>query len=185
MAEIGAVILAAGKGTRMHSDKPKVLQTLLDEPMLGYVAQALLPLFGSAVWAVIGHGAEQVRAAFSNAPWHFVVQEQQLGTGHALMQALPALEQEQCQRVLVVNGDTPLLAAPLLQRFMEQAGDADIAFATIELHDPAAYGRVVRHPDGSVAAIVEAKDYDQTVYGAPTGEVNAGEIGRASCRERV
>jgi bifunctional UDP-N-acetylglucosamine pyrophosphorylase/glucosamine-1-phosphate N-acetyltransferase len=174
MAEIGAVILAAGKGTRMHSDKPKVLQTLLDEPMLGYVAQALLPLFGSAVWAVIGHGAEQVRAVFSDAPWHFVVQEQQLGTGHALMQALPALEQAQCQRVLVVNGDTPLLAAPLLQRFMEQAGDADIAFATIELHDPAAYGRVVRRPDGSVASIVEAKDYDQTVYGAPTGEVNAG-----------
>lgn len=174
MVQIGAVILAAGKGTRMHSDKPKVLQTLLDEPMLGYVAQALLPLFGSAVWAVIGHGAEQVRAAFPDAPWHYIVQEQQLGTGHALLQALPAVQQAQCQRVLVVNGDTPLIAAPLLQHFMQQAGDADIAFATIELHNPAAYGRVVRHPDGSIAAIVEAKDYDEAVHGSPTGEVNAG-----------
>ena len=76
-----ALILAAGKGTRMHSKKPKVLHTILGEPLLGHVAGALRPLFGEAVWAVIGHEADMVRAAFAGRDLRFVEQKEQLGTG--------------------------------------------------------------------------------------------------------
>ncbi|MDE7065778.1 MAG: bifunctional UDP-N-acetylglucosamine diphosphorylase/glucosamine-1-phosphate N-acetyltransferase GlmU [Desulfovibrionaceae bacterium] len=173
MPKYGALILAAGKGTRMHSDKPKVLQTLLGEPMLRFVADALRPLFRDAVWTVIGHRADMVRAAFGDEGLHFVVQEEQLGTGHALMQALPALEDAGCTHVLVVNGDTPLLGARLPEMFLRESEQADLSFATITLQDPAAYGRVVRH-HGRVVAVVEAKDYDEDLYGPEPKEVNAG-----------
>ena len=90
MLQTAALILAAGKGTRMHSDKPKVLQTVLGEPMLRYVLEAVRPVFDGRVLVVVGHQAGMVEAAFPDAS--FVHQEQQLGTGHALMQAMPALE---------------------------------------------------------------------------------------------
>ena len=89
-----AVILAAGKGTRMHSDKPKVLQTLLGEPMLRHVREALRPVFGDRVVIVAGHRAELVEAAFAGE--RFVRQTEQLGTGHALAQALPELRAAGC-----------------------------------------------------------------------------------------
>ena len=171
MLQTAALILAAGKGTRMHSDKPKVLQTVLGEPMLRYVLEAVRPVFDGRVLVVVGHQAGMVEAAFPDAS--FVHQEQQLGTGHALMQAMPALE-GQCERVLVVNGDTPLLSEDVVRHFVEASEGADLAFATIELDDPAAYGRVVRAADGSVRAIVEAKDYDPALYGPEPHEVNAG-----------
>ena len=171
MLQTAALILAAGKGTRMHSDKPKVLQTVLGEPMLRYVLEAVRPVFDGRVLVVVGHQAGMVEAAFPDAS--FVHQEQQLGTGHALMQAMPALE-GQCERVLVVNGDTPLRSEDVVRHFVEASEGADLAFATIELDDPAAYGRVVRAADGSVRAIVEAKDYDPALYGPEPHEVNAG-----------
>ncbi len=115
---LGALILAAGKGTRMHSDKPKVLQTLLGEPMLAYVMVALASVMGDAVWAVIGHNADMVRKVFPEfeAQGRFVLQEQQLGTGHALQMAWPTLRAAGLHTVVVVNGDTPLLPAPKLVR---------------------------------------------------------------------
>ena len=171
MLQTAALILAAGKGTRMHSDKPKVLQTVLGEPMLRYVLEAVRPVFDGRVLVVVGHQAGMVEAAFPDAS--FVHQEQQLGTGHALMQAMPALE-GQCERVLVVNGDTPLLSEDVVRHFVEASEGADLAFATISLDEPGAYGRVVRDDEGHVSAIVEARDYDMARYGAPTGEVNAG-----------
>ena len=167
-----AVILAAGKGTRMHSDKPKVLQTLLGEPMLRHVREALRPVFGDRVVIVVGHRAELVEVAFAGE--RFVRQTEQLGTGHALAQALPELRAAGCDMVLVVNGDTPLLRSETVARFMEEAVGSDLAFATITLDDPGAYGRVVRDGEGRVSAIVEARDYDAARYGAPGGEVNAG-----------
>lgn len=173
MAKDAALILAAGKGTRMHSDKPKVLQTLLGEPMLRYVLDSLRPLFNREVWTVIGHQADMVRAAFVHEDMRFVTQEQQLGTGHALMQALPAIEAAGCEHILVINGDTPLITTRLLESFLREARGADVAFATISLQNPGAYGRVVRH-NGRVAAIVEAKDYDEALYGPEPNEVNAG-----------
>ena len=176
MAQRAALILAAGKGTRMHSARPKVLQSLLGEPMLAYVVAALRPLFadgagGESVWAVVGHGAEQVEAAFPGL--RTVRQQEQLGTGHALAQALPALRHSGCTHVLVVNGDVPLLSTDVVRRFLDEAGGAAIAFASLTLDDGGAYGRVVRH-EGEVAAIVEAKDFDPARHGPDTGEVNAG-----------
>ena len=172
MPKEAALILAAGKGTRMHSRKPKVLQTLLGESMLCHVREALRPVFGENVWIVVGHGSDMVRAAFPDE--RFVLQEQQLGTGHALQTAMPQLEAAGVERLLVVNGDTPLITAGLVSHFLEGAAGADVAFATIVLDEPGAYGRVVRNDDGSVRAIVEAKDYCLETFGAATGEVNAG-----------
>ncbi|MDO5536924.1 MAG: bifunctional UDP-N-acetylglucosamine diphosphorylase/glucosamine-1-phosphate N-acetyltransferase GlmU [Desulfovibrionaceae bacterium] len=171
MGRQAALVLAAGKGTRMHSQRPKVLQTVLGEPMVAHVLAALEPLFGEDVWLVIGHGADQVRKAVPNG--RFVLQEEQLGTGHALACALPALREAGVDRLLVLNGDTPLVTAEVIGRFMQEAGSADLAFATITLADAGSYGRVVRI-DGQLAGIVEAKDYDIEKWGAVSGEVNAG-----------
>ena len=170
---LGALVLAAGKGTRMPSDKPKVLQRLLHEPLLRYVLDALRPLFGDEVWAVVGHQAEMVRKAFADGNPRFVEQREQLGTGHALMTALPALEAAGCERLLVLNGDSPLVSSVVLKNFVQQAEGAELAFACLRLDDPAGYGRVVRR-DGRVLSIVEAKDFDPAVHGPFTGEVNAG-----------
>lgn len=171
MPKNAALILAAGRGTRMHSDKPKVLQTLLGEPMLACVLEALRPVFGEEIWIVAGHKASMLEAAFPEA--RFVIQAEQLGTGHALMQALPALAQAGCTHLLVVNGDAPLLSKSLVRAFLAEAVGADLAFATVELDDPGAYGRVVREK-GQVRAVVEARDYDPALVGPPTNEINAG-----------
>ena len=170
---MGALVLAAGKGTRMHSDKPKVLQRLLNEPLLWYVLEALRPLFGEDVWVLVGYQADAVRKLFADGTARFVEQREQLGTGHALAEALPVLEAAGCERVVVLNGDSPLVAAPLLKNFLQQAEGADLAFAVLRLDDPAAYGRVVRK-DGRVLSIVEARDFDPALHGPATGEVNAG-----------
>lgn len=168
-AGCAAFVLAAGKGTRMHSSKPKVLQTILGTPMLAYVLHALAPLFGQDIYVIAGYGADQVRQSFSDA--HMVLQPEQKGTGHAL----------QCARnqwlnyssLLVVNGDTPLISAAWLADFIGRAQGADIAFATITLPDAASYGRVIRK-NGQLQAIVEARDYDPARHGANTGEINTG-----------
>jgi len=170
---MGALVLAAGKGTRMHSDKPKVLQRLLNEPLLWYVLEALRPLFGEDVWVLVGYQADAVRKLFADGTARFVEQREQLGTGHALAEALPVLEAAGCERVVVLNGDSPLVAASLLKSFLQQAEGADLAFAVLRLDDPAAYGRVVRK-DGRVLSIVEARDFDPALHGPATGEVNAG-----------
>ena len=171
----GALILAAGKGTRMYSDRPKVLQRLLEEPMLAYVYRAAEPLFGDRLWTVIGHGADLVRSAFPAREGRFVLQERQLGTGHALQEAWPALEGAGLEYALVINGDSPLVTQDILADFLTRAleYDAGLAFITLRLDDPGAYGRVVRE-NGEVTAIIEAKDYDSALHGAPTGEINAG-----------
>ena len=171
---IGALILAAGKGTRMKSDAPKVLKTLLGEPMLWYGEQALGALVGDRVLTVIGHRAQLVEAAFPELAGRFVLQAEQLGTGHALSVALPRLVAAGYSHVLVANGDAPLVTAQSLGAFVDEAlaSAADIAFVSIELPDPGAYGRVVRAGGG--VRIVEAKDYDVSRDGPATGEINAG-----------
>lgn len=169
----GALILAAGKGTRMYSAKPKVMQTLLGESMLTHVHRALQPLFSENMWAVIGYGAEVIRKAFERSPLLFVEQTVQNGTGHAVQCAMEALQTAKIETLLVVNGDTPLVTTELIEHFLTQAGSASAAFATLTLEDPASFGRVVRK-HGKVHAIVEAKDYDEGLYGEPSGEINAG-----------
>ena len=171
----GAVILAAGKGTRMYSDTPKVLQRILEEPMLRYVYDAVGPVCGHNIWTVVGHGVDMLRAAFPDREDTFIVQEQQLGTGHAVQRAWPAVLGSGLEHVLVINGDTPLVSSEVLRGFLTAAlaEKADIAFITLTLPDPGAFGRVVRK-GGRIAAIVEAKDYDPARHGPEPREINAG-----------
>ena len=173
--QLGIVILAAGKGTRMHSDSPKVLQPMLGEPMLRYVLDALVPLGGANIWTVIGHGADMVLSFFADAQTRFVMQEQQLGTGHALQTAWPELRRCGVSHVLVVNGDTPLITTDVVRSFVDFAihGNNDLAFMTLTLEDAGAFGRVVRK-NGEVQVIVEAKDYSEAQYGPCPHEINSG-----------
>ena len=171
MPKIAALVLAAGKGTRMHSNRPKVVQPLLGEPMITLVLHALAPVFGKDIWVLVGHGADQVEALCPQC--HCVLQAEQLGTAHALATALPDLQAHGISHVLLINGDTPLITETAVRQFIDDAKGSDLAFATLTLKDPASYGRVVRR-DGALVGIVEAKDYDLATYGAPTGEINAG-----------
>ena len=184
-ASIGALVLAAGKGTRMYSDDPKVLRLLLGEPMLAYVLDSLFPLFGERTHAVVGFGADKVRAAFPSLEGRFVEQYEQLGTGHALQCAWPAVKKAGYEYLLVLNGDVPLISAEDVAMCIAatQTG-ADLAFVTITLSDPGAYGRVVR--SSGQTFIVEAKDYDETAHGPATGEINAGiYLMRVACVDKV
>lgn len=169
----GAVVLAAGKGTRMYSQRPKVLMELLGEPVLGYVLDSLDPLFGENITVVIGHEADLVRGACAGRSCRFAHQEQQLGTGHALQVAWESLAASGIRKLLVINGDTPLVTAQDVAAFVEYGEEADLAFLTVSLRDPGAFGRVVRS-NGKVNAIIEAKDFDPETHGPTTGEINAG-----------
>ncbi|BBD09656.1 bifunctional UDP-N-acetylglucosamine diphosphorylase/glucosamine-1-phosphate N-acetyltransferase GlmU [Desulfovibrio ferrophilus] len=173
---LAALVLAAGKGTRMRSEKPKVLHTLLDVSMLGYVYDALDAIPPETLLTVIGHGSEQVKNTFPQRESGFILQTRQLGTGHALQTAWKQLEERAPETVLVVNGDTPLISTASLIALVDtfRADQADLAFLTVSLNDAGAYGRVVRNADDSVAAIIEAKDYDEILHGPENGEINAG-----------
>ena len=180
MIPTDALILAAGKGTRMPSPRPKVLQTLLGESMLALVTATLDKVPGiGRILTLTGNEAAMVEAEAASAAQRLgrqevcIRQERQLGTGHALMTAMPSLQGDGC--VLVVNGDTPLITPEVLGSFLEKAAGADVAFLSVELDDPASYGRVVRK-DGAVRAIVEAKDFDPALYGPKeeAREVNTG-----------
>jgi bifunctional UDP-N-acetylglucosamine pyrophosphorylase/glucosamine-1-phosphate N-acetyltransferase len=155
------VILAAGQGKRMRSGLPKVLHAVAGRPMLERViatAQAVAAGRGgpTRTVVVIGHGAEQVRAAFSDrSDVDFVLQEPQLGTGHAVMQAVPRIDD--ASPTLVLYGDVPLVRAETLERLLDGAGSG-VALLTVRLADPAGYGRVVRDWHGNVLKIVEQKD---------------------------
>lgn len=149
------VILAAGQGTRMRSALPKVLHPVAGKAMLGHVIDTARALNPQRIHVVIGHGADAVRERLAADDLNFVLQEQQLGTGHALAQALPFI---QAERVLVLYGDVPLIEAPTLERLLAQAAPEQLALLTVELADPSGYGRIVRDAAGRVTAIVEQKD---------------------------
>lgn len=149
------VILAAGQGTRMRSALPKVLHPIAGQPMLAHVIDTARALHPARIHVVIGHGAEAVRERLAADDLNFVLQAEQLGTGHALAQALPFIRAE---RVLVLYGDVPLIEAPTLARLLEQAAPAQLALLTVMLEDPTGYGRIVRDVAGEVQAIVEQKD---------------------------
>ncbi|MDA8235806.1 MAG: bifunctional UDP-N-acetylglucosamine diphosphorylase/glucosamine-1-phosphate N-acetyltransferase GlmU [Clostridia bacterium] len=156
--QLGAVILAAGKGTRMKSKLPKVLHKVCGRPMVLQVIEAVRAAGIEKMVAVVGHGAEEVRQALGSTV-EYAVQEQQLGTGHAVQQA-EALFVEFNGAVLVLCGDTPLVTrdtvSRLIQYHQEQRAAATVLTALME--EPAGYGRIVRHPNGTVAKIVEDKD---------------------------
>jgi len=149
------VILAAGQGTRMRSALPKVLHPVAGKSMLGHVIDTARALQPKSIQVVIGHGAEQVRQRLTGDDLAFVVQAEQLGTGHAVAQALPNLSAE---RVLILYGDVPLIEADTLQRLLQKVGPEQLALLTVKLDDPTGYGRIVRDARGEVQAIVEHKD---------------------------
>ena len=149
------VILAAGQGTRMRSALPKVLHPVAGKSMLGHVIDTARQLQPHSIHVVIGHGAEAVRERLAAPDLNFVLQAEQLGTGHAVAQALPALSAE---RVLILYGDVPLIAAETLQRLLALVSDQQLGLLTVQLADPTGYGRIVRGVEGQVQAIVEHKD---------------------------
>ncbi|WP_407293888.1 bifunctional UDP-N-acetylglucosamine diphosphorylase/glucosamine-1-phosphate N-acetyltransferase GlmU [Stutzerimonas zhaodongensis] len=149
------VILAAGQGTRMRSALPKVLHPVAGQSMLGHVIDTARALEPDVIHVVIGHGAEQVREHLAADDLNFVVQKEQLGTGHAVAQALPALSAE---RVLILYGDVPLIEAATLERLLDKVGHEQLALLTVNLSDPTGYGRIVRNDQGAVQAIIEHKD---------------------------
>lgn len=149
------VIMAAGKGTRMKSSVPKVLHKLAGRSLLQHVLHTAGELGADRIITITGHGAEHVEAAVQAPRLQFVRQMPQLGTGHAVQQAVPALHAE--GTTLILNGDVPLITAHTAQALVEACGGKKLALLTIELADPTGYGRIVREGD-AVRAIVEHKD---------------------------
>ncbi|KXU38829.1 bifunctional N-acetylglucosamine-1-phosphate uridyltransferase/glucosamine-1-phosphate acetyltransferase [Ventosimonas gracilis] len=149
------VILAAGQGTRMRSKRPKVLHPLAGKPMLSHVIDTARALNPKAIHLITGHAAEQVQLACAAKDLHFIVQPEQLGTGHAVMQALPFLSGE---KTLVLYGDVPMIEVDTLQQLLSQVSDKQMALLTVELANPTGYGRIIRSETGQVKAIVEEKD---------------------------
>ena len=156
---LSVVIMAAGKGTRMRSARPKVLHALGGKPLLGHVVSTAEALAPSRCIVVTGHGAEAVEAAFAGAQRVFVRQMPQLGTGHAVQQAVPALTDDD-GITLVLNGDVPLIREATLRALVEACDGRNLALLTVALDNPFGYGRIVRSPEagGAVKAIVEEKD---------------------------
>ncbi|MBB6598313.1 bifunctional UDP-N-acetylglucosamine diphosphorylase/glucosamine-1-phosphate N-acetyltransferase GlmU [Luteimonas sp. MC1825] len=153
--DIHVVILAAGEGKRMKSRLPKVLQKIAGRPMLAHVIAAARGLAPAAIHVVHGHGGDQVQAAFADQPdLRWVEQARQLGTGHAVREAMPGVPDG--AQVVVLYGDVPLITTATLQRLLAAGGR--LAVLVAELDDPTGYGRVVRDSEGNVGAIVEHKD---------------------------
>src|SRR5690625_801184 len=169
---LNVVILAAGKGTRMHSDLPKVLHTIGGQPMLAHVIEAARTLNPARIIVVVGHDAERVQAQFEQADdLHFVLQQPQMGTGHAVQQAVPQLVDAANGRTLVLYGDVPLVQPATLEGLLT-ASQEGMAILTEHVQDPDGYGRIVRDADDLIHAIVEHKD--ATVQQRQIKEVNTG-----------
>ncbi len=152
---LSTIILAAGQGTRMRSDLPKVLQPLAGRPLLGHVLDCAAALSADDICVVYGHGGDAVKNAFPDESLRWVLQAEQLGTGHALQQAIPGTPDS--NRVLVLFGDVPLLTPATCQRLLDETPAGDIAVLSVDMEDPTGYGRIIR--EGSkVSCIVEEKD---------------------------
>jgi len=163
------IVLAAGQGKRMHSALPKVLHALAGRPLLGHVLEAARALKPQRIVVVHGHGGDEVRAAFPDPAIEWVAQAEQLGTGHAVLQALPRLNAD--AEVLILYGDVPLVRVETLRRLLE-ASHKGVAVLTAEVANPTGYGRIVRAAAGRVSRIVEQKD--ATPAEAAIKEINAG-----------
>jgi len=163
------LILAAGLGKRMRSDLPKVLHPLAGRPLLAHVLDTARELSPRKVVVVHGHGAEQVKQAFPEKHIEWALQAEQLGTAHAVMQAMPRVGAD--ANVLLLYGDVPLVRASTLQKLLDASRDG-LAVLTADLDDPAAYGRIVRDSGGKVTRIVEQKDASPAERAIR--EINAG-----------
>jgi bifunctional UDP-N-acetylglucosamine pyrophosphorylase/glucosamine-1-phosphate N-acetyltransferase len=153
---LSIIILAAGQGTRMRSSLPKVLHAVGGKPLLQHVLETAHAFAGADIHVVIGHGAEQVRERIAGSGVHWVVQAEQLGTGHAVAQVLPQVPR--ANSVLVMYGDVPLVRRQTLDALQVIAGQDEVGLLTAELLDPSGYGRILHDADGNISGIVEEKD---------------------------
>ena len=166
---LSIIILAAGQGTRMCSDLPKVLQPLAGQPLLGHVLGVADALAADDVCVVYGHGGDAVPAAFPDTAVRWTLQAEQLGTGHAVQQAMPDTPDE--NQALVLFGDVPLLRTVTLKALLDATHTDELAVLTVDMDDPSGYGRIVR--DGNnVTGIVEQKD--ATAAEQAISEINTG-----------
>jgi bifunctional UDP-N-acetylglucosamine pyrophosphorylase / glucosamine-1-phosphate N-acetyltransferase len=163
------VVLAAGQGKRMRSDLPKILHPLAGRPLLAHVLASARALGPRNIVVVHGHGAEKVRAAFAGEALQWALQGEQLGTGHAVQQAMPLISAD--ADVLILYGDVPLVRPETLKALLDAAREG-VAVLTADLPDPTGYGRIVRAPGGGVARIVEHKD--ASAEERAVREINAG-----------
>jgi bifunctional UDP-N-acetylglucosamine pyrophosphorylase / glucosamine-1-phosphate N-acetyltransferase len=168
--QVSVVILAAGQGKRMNSSLPKVLQPLAGRPLLQHVITAARSVNPSNIYVVYGHGGVQVQTALAHEPVEWVLQADQLGTGHAVMQAMCVIPDDHV--VLVLYGDVPLISSTSLAKLSSAAAEGALALLSVELDDAAGYGRLVRNAADQVSAIVEHKD--ATAAQLEIREVNSG-----------
>lgn len=167
---LNIVILAAGKGTRMHSDLPKVLHPLAGRPLLGHVIGAARRLNPAKLLVVYGHGGDALPQAFPDRDIVWINQAQQMGTGHAVQQAAPQLDGDGV--TLVLYGDVPLIADQTLRTLLDAMRGESVGLLTVDLPDPSGYGRIVRDEGGAVQAILEHKDADEAMRAIR--EINTG-----------
>ena len=163
-----AIVLAAGKGTRMKSDRSKVMHTIIDRSMLAYIIDALRAVSVERIVVIVGYQAESIKEAFPDV--EFALQEPQLGTGHAVMQATQLKDED--GDTLIINGDGPCIQPETLEKLFQTNQDASLTLLTSVLDDGAHYGRIVRDENSHVQAIVEAKDC--TEEQKQICEINAG-----------
>ena len=163
-----AIVLAAGKGTRMKSDRSKVIHTIIDRSMLVYIIDALRAVSVQRIVVIVGYQAESIKEAFPDV--EFALQQPQLGTGHAVMQATQLKDED--GDTLIINGDGPCIQPETLEKLFQTNQDASLTLLTSVLDDGAHYGRIVRDENGHVQAIVEAKDC--TEEQKKICEINAG-----------
>ncbi|MCU4614773.1 bifunctional UDP-N-acetylglucosamine diphosphorylase/glucosamine-1-phosphate N-acetyltransferase GlmU [Acinetobacter lwoffii] len=149
------IILAAGKGTRMRSSLPKVLQPLAGRPLLGHVIETAKKLNADNIITIYGHGGDRVQTAFAQQDIKWVEQAEQLGTGHAVQMTLPVLPQDGVS--LILSGDVPCINPLTLQKLLDATAETGIGLVTLTLPDANGYGRIVRN-NGQIQAIVEHKD---------------------------
>lgn len=167
---VDVIILAAGQGTRMRSSLPKVLHPIAGKPMLAHVIATARQLANAQLHIVVGHGAEQVQALDNGDDIRFALQEQQLGTGHAVQQALPQLRDDSI--AIILYGDVPLIRAETLKQLLELAANDKMALLTAIFADPTGYGRIIRDDNGRVLSNVEQKDANEEQL--KVQEVNTG-----------
>jgi bifunctional UDP-N-acetylglucosamine pyrophosphorylase/glucosamine-1-phosphate N-acetyltransferase len=167
--DLSIIILAAGQGTRMRSALPKVLQPLAGQPLLKHAIDCSKAVGASDLCVVYGFGGEAVMATIDDADLRWALQSEQLGTGHAVQQAMPETPDE--NRVLVLYGDVPLLRPSTLQRLIDKSGDDDVAVLTVDAADPFGYGRIIRE-NGKVLRSVEQKDASESEQ--EIREINTG-----------
>ena len=173
---LSVVILAAGQGKRMNSDLPKVLQPLAGRPLLQHVISAARGVNPDNIYVVYGHGGALVQAALAHENVEWILQAEQLGTGHAVMQAMCVIPDD--HTVLVLYGDVPLIRSGTLQKLVAAAGEGALAMLTVNLENAAGYGRIVRDSQGAVSAIIEHKD--ATPEQLQIREVNSGLMAAAA-----